>query len=97
MTVRIMRFTKLLLGLGLAAAAGGADLKKMADDFVSNMQQITANLPVLAEQASQILPTLVSQVVDNLPAFLSAIQQAFLQVVGILPTIMPALIDTATM
>ena len=82
-----------LLGLGLAAAAGGADLKKMADDFVSNMQQITANLPVLAEQASQILPTLVSQVVDNLPAFLSAIQQAFLQVVGILPTIMPALID----
>lgn len=82
-----------LLGLGLAAAAGGADLKKMADDFVSNMQQITANLPALADQASQILPTLVSQVVDNLPAFLSAIQQAFLQVVGILPTIMPALID----
>ena len=67
-----------LLGLGLAAAAGGADLKKMADDFVSNMQQITANLPALADQASQILPT---------------IQQAFLQVVGILPTIMPALID----
>ena len=82
-----------VLGLGLAAAAGGADLKKMADDFVSNMQQITANLPALADQASQILPTLVSQVVDNLPAFLSAIQQAFLQVVGILPTIMPALID----
>ena len=82
-----------LLGLGLAAAAGGADLKKMADDFVANMQQITANLPVLAEQASQILPTLVSQGVDNLPAILSAIQQAFLQVVGILPTIMPALID----
>ena len=38
-------------------------------------------------------PTLVSQVVDNLPAFLSAIQQAFSPGRRSLPTIMPALID----
>lgn len=82
-----------VMGLGIAAAAGGVDLQAMADGFVSNMQQITAALPAVANQASQLLPGLVDQVVSALPALIEAFVGAFGQIVSLLPTITPSLVD----
>lgn len=82
-----------IMGLGIAAAMGGVDLEEMSGKVTSTINQITANLPQVAEQMSTMLPSLVNQVVASMPALIDAFMQAFSSIVGILPQIVPPLVS----
>ncbi len=85
-----------LLVAGVAAVAAGVDVEGACNQFLTNIQSITANLPVMAQQFAGILPSLVNQVVAAIPALVQAFSTAMMSLVQVFPVILPVLVQGLT-
>lgn len=85
-----------LLVAGVAAVAAGVDVEGACNQFLTNIQSITANLPAMAQQFADILPSLVDQVVAAVPALVAAFTTAMMSLVEVFPVVLPQLVSGIT-
>lgn len=85
-----------LLIAGVAAVAAGVDVEGACNQFLTNIQSITANLPAMAQQFADILPSLVDQVVAAVPALVAAFTTAMMSLVEVFPVVLPQLVSGIT-
>lgn len=85
-----------MMGLGVAAAMGNADLQAMADGLLENMNALSANIGPVAEQAVSIIQNLVPQVTAALPGLIGAFGSALATIAQAIPQIMPEIVAALT-
>lgn len=85
-----------LLAAGLAAVAAGVDLQGACDSFLANIQGITANMPVMAQQFADILPGMVEQVAAAVPALVESFTVAINSLVEVFPVVLPVIVQALT-
>lgn len=85
-----------LLGLGVAAAMGNADLQAMADGLLANMDALSQNIGPVAEQAVSVITTALPQITAAIPGLVGAFVSALTTIAEAIPQILPELVAALT-